>query len=95
MSDDRFRAWEFRTESEEDTRIRAEFGLGPDAKGAGAADPSSIDFRWHQHNLEDAVTALRESRASLVSGQEARRSVALIEAIYKSAANGGSKVEVG
>ncbi|NNF79565.1 MAG: Gfo/Idh/MocA family oxidoreductase [Rhizobiales bacterium] len=95
MSDDRFRVWEFAAESDEDGRIRAEFGLGAEATGAGAADPSSIDFRWHQRNLEDAVTALRESRESLVSGQEARRSVALIQAIYKSAADGGAKVEVG
>lgn len=94
MSDDRFRVWEFRNESDEDGYIRSEFALSAEAQGAGAADPSSIDFRWHQHNLEDAAEALREGRPCLVSGREARRSVALIEAIYKSAAEGGAKVEV-
>ncbi len=95
LSDDRFRVWEFREAREDDARIRTEFALGANAEGAGAADPSSIDFRWHQRNLEDVVSALREGRPSLVNGPEARRSVALIEAIYQSASAGGDKVEVG
>ncbi|MEM8686421.1 MAG: Gfo/Idh/MocA family oxidoreductase [Pseudomonadota bacterium] len=95
MSDDRFRVWEFREARDEDAQIRSEFALDTGADGAGAADPSSIDFRWHQRNLEDVVGALREGRPSLVSGPEARRSVALIEAIYHSASRGGEKVEVG
>ncbi len=95
MSDDKFRVWEFREPRDDDARIRAEFALSANAEGAGAADPSSIDFRWHQRNLEDVVAALREGRPSRVSGPEARRSVALIEAIYRSASSGGDKVEVG
>ena len=82
-------------ETAEDDRIRAEFGVNADAGGAGAADPSSIDFSWHQRNFEDVVLALKEGRAPQVSGQEARRAVALIRAIYQSAENGGEKVEVG
>ncbi|MEM1201496.1 MAG: Gfo/Idh/MocA family oxidoreductase [Pseudomonadota bacterium] len=95
LSDDKFRVWEFREAREDDARILREFALGAGAEGAGAADPSSIDFRWHQRNLEDVVSALREGRPSLVNGPEARRSVALIEAIYQSASAGGEKVEVG
>ena len=75
--------------------FRAEYGLGGTGGGAGAADPSSIDFSWHQRNFEDAVAALRDGRQPSVSGAEARRAVALIEAIYKSSAAGGEKVEVG
>ena len=95
MSDDKFKVWEFREAREEDERIREDFALRTGTEGAGAADPSSIDFRWHQRNLEDVVGALREGRPSLVNGPEARRSVALITAIYQSAAAGGAKVEVG
>ncbi len=95
MSDDRFRVWEFAKARDEDVRIRAEFSAGAEAQGAGAADPSNIDFLWHQRNLDDAAQALREVRPCLVSGREARRSVALIEAIYESGAQGGAKVEVG
>ena len=94
LSDDRFRVWEFAEETAEDNRIRKELGMGADSGGAGASDPSSIDFSWHQRNFEDAVAALRERRAPQVSGHEARRAVALIRAIYQSAQSGGEKVEV-
>ncbi len=94
MTDDKFRVWEFRDAKPDDDHIRATYGLSQDAAGAGAADPSSIDFVWHQRNFEDAIKALRQSRPPLIDGREARRSVALINAIYRSAALGGEKREV-
>ena len=94
LSDDRFRVWEFADETPEDERIRAKYGLDAPQAGAGAADPAAIDFSWHQRNYEDALGALREGRTPSVDGQEARRAVALIEAIYRSAKAGGDKVEV-
>ncbi len=94
LTGDRFRAWEFAKETPEDERIRREHGLNTPQAGAGAADPAAIDFSWHQRNYEDALGALREGRTPSVDGQEARRAVALIEAIYRSAKAGGEKVEV-
>ena len=92
LTDDRFRVWEFRGETPDDDRIRAEYGVK--TGGAGAADPSAIDFTWHQRNFKDAVDALRHNRAPRVDGVEARRAVALIRAIYDSAAAGGEKTDV-
>ena len=63
--------------------------------GAGAADPSAIDFSWHQRNFEDVTAALADGRAPAVDGIEARRAVALIEAIYASAKAGGERLAVG
>jgi len=94
MTDDKFRVWEFRDARPEDDQIRRDFGLGANVGGAGAADPSAIDFTWHQRNLEDAVKAIRTGAPPAVDGREARRAVALIRAIYDSAAAGGEKVEV-
>ena len=94
LTDDRFRVWEFADETPEDERIRAKYGLDAPQAGAGAADPAAIDFSWHQRNYEDALGALREGRTPSLHGQEARRAVALIEAIYRSAKAGGDKVEV-
>jgi len=91
MADDRFRVWEFREETDEDAAVRETYGVGVSGGGAGAADPSAIDFTWHQRNFEDAVAALREGRAPQIDGREARRSVALIEAVYRSAAQSGRK----
>jgi predicted dehydrogenase len=94
LTDDRFRVWEFAEEIPADERIRAEYGLNAPQAGAGAADPAAIDFSWHQRNYEDALDALRAGRTPSLHGQEARRAVALIEAIYRSAKAGGDKVKV-
>ncbi len=76
MSDDKFRVWELAEESSTDQDIRMEFSAG--GAGAGAADPSAIDFSGHQRNFEDALSAFRDARKASVGGHEARRSVALI-----------------
>ena len=94
MADDKFRVWEFRDAAPLDDSIRADFGLHADNGGAGAADPSAIDFSWHQRNFEDAVQAIRSGTRPRVDGREGRRAVALIRAIYESAARGGEEVAV-
>ena len=94
MADDRFRVWEFNDATPDDDEIRATYSAAETATGAGGADPSAIDFGWHQRNFEDAVNALRAGVPPRVDGLEARRAVALIRAIYESAAQGGEKVEV-
>lgn len=94
MTDDRFKVWEFASESDADEEIRDAFGLEAAVAGAGAADPSAIDFSWHQRNFEDVVAAIEAGRAPSIDGTEARRAVALIEAIYASAKAGGERVEV-
>jgi UDP-N-acetyl-2-amino-2-deoxyglucuronate dehydrogenase len=94
MTDDKFRVWEFRDARPEDDEIRRRFGLDANAGGAGAADPKAIDFSWHQRNLEDAIKAIRAGTKPAVDGHEARRAIALIRAIYESAAEGGERVEV-
>lgn len=94
MADDRFKVWEFSSETDADARIRETLGLNAEAAGAGAADPSAIDFSWHQRNFEDVQTAIQEGRAPSIDGAEARRAVALICAIYASAEADGEAVRV-
>jgi UDP-N-acetyl-2-amino-2-deoxyglucuronate dehydrogenase len=94
MADDRFRVWEFQDAIPEDSAIRETHGAQDGDAGAGAADPGAIDFKWHQRNFEDALAALWANEPPWVNGAEARRAVALIRAIYDSAAQGGCKVEV-
>ena len=52
---------------------------------ASASSPVVADVQGHRRVLEDFISAVREGRAPLCSGADARRSVALIEAIYESA----------
>jgi UDP-N-acetyl-2-amino-2-deoxyglucuronate dehydrogenase len=65
--------------------------------GLGSADvdtnpstssPLVSDSRGHQSALEDFLEAIRENRAPRCDGREARRSVAVIEAIYRASRNG-------
>jgi UDP-N-acetyl-2-amino-2-deoxyglucuronate dehydrogenase len=47
------------------------------------------DFRGHQAVVEDFLQAVKENRAPACDGAEARRSLALIEAIYRAAKDPG------
>jgi predicted dehydrogenase len=59
---------------------------------ASASSPVVSDVQGHRRVLEDFVGAVRERRPSRCDGAEGRRSVALIEAIYRSASTGTSVV---
>jgi predicted dehydrogenase len=61
---------------------------------SGAARPMDITAAGHTALYRDFVDAIRGGRASLVDGREGRKSVAVVEAIYRSAESGGT-VEVG
>jgi UDP-N-acetyl-2-amino-2-deoxyglucuronate dehydrogenase len=52
---------------------------------SGAGAPMSINASGHIAAYQDFTAAVREHRAPLVDGREGRRSVELIEAIYRSA----------
>jgi UDP-N-acetyl-2-amino-2-deoxyglucuronate dehydrogenase len=73
------------------TAILTESG-GDQNRSASTATVS--DFRGHQAVVEDFLAAVKENRAPACDGVEGRRSVALIEAIYR-AANAGAGVSVG
>jgi len=51
---------------------------------SGAADPTSIGHLNHKMVLQDMVDAIFEKRRPMVDGKEARKSVALITALYRS-----------
>jgi UDP-N-acetyl-2-amino-2-deoxyglucuronate dehydrogenase len=92
LADEAFRCWDFAEERPEDAEIRATLMQSATAKGLGANDPKAINFTGHQRNFEDVVRAIREGRPPKIDGNEARRAVALICAIYESAKNGGKRV---
>ena len=94
MVDDKFSVWEFAEEKSEDADVLVNYGVGADDGAAGAADPSAISFEWHQRNFEEAIAAVEEGRIATTSGEEGRRAVELICAIYESAKNGGQKVSL-
>src|SRR5256885_2965835 len=80
---------------EHDRIISANFRNPPpdlDLNTAADNNPSAssaavTDFRGHQAILEDFLAAIRENRAPICDGPQARRSIALVESIYQSARN--------
>jgi len=94
LADEAFELWDFAEGRDEDEEIRRTLATGA-AAGLGANDPKAINFTGHQRNFEDVAAAIREGRAPLVDGREARKAVALICAIYDSARDGGKPVALG
>lgn len=94
MQDDKFLKWEFRESRPTDEKIISELSTNASAAGAGAANPSAIDYTWHKMNFEDCVKSIRTGKKPSIDGKEARKSVELILAIYKSALNGGKPVDL-
>ncbi len=87
LEEETLRAWIFAEEREEDQRILQQFGAATEG-GGGASDPGAIKFQGHQRQFEDFVEALETGKSPLVDGQEARKSVEIILAIYQSACEG-------
>jgi UDP-N-acetyl-2-amino-2-deoxyglucuronate dehydrogenase len=86
LEDDRLVQWQFREARPEDEAIRS--GAASDALGSGAAAPNQISTVGHRLQIQDLVDALRDNRPLLIDGRAARHAVALIRAIYASAASG-------
>jgi predicted dehydrogenase len=79
----------------EDERIRAAH-LGPPGTGIGAADPAAgVTAAGHQGVFADFLSALDRGERPAIDGRESRKAVAIIRAVYESAAAGGAPVRPG
>ena len=56
--------------------------------GGGTADPKAISVEGHRRLIEDLALAIRDKRAPMIPGEEARRAVSIIVACYESARTG-------
>lgn len=92
LADEAFEIWDFMHETEADKEVHGMLMQGAEA-GLGANDPKAINFYQHQRNFEEVVSAIKEGRAPSTNASEARKSVALIQAIYESAQNGGKLMQ--
>ncbi|QLH84835.1 Gfo/Idh/MocA family protein [Halosimplex pelagicum] len=84
--EDELVTWRFREERDGDADVRAEFG--ETESGGGAADPMSIDYANHRRNIADFLDARASGEPYMLDASEARKAVAIIEAIYDSAERG-------
>jgi predicted dehydrogenase len=56
--------------------------------GSGAGDPMAIGSERHRRQIVDFIEAVQQGHSPLIDGAEARKSVEIIRAIYRSAAEG-------
>jgi UDP-N-acetyl-2-amino-2-deoxyglucuronate dehydrogenase len=88
MEDDDIASWEFRVPLPGDDRLRATRESA--SMGSGAAAPMAIKNEGHVRQIQDFIDGIRERRPFFIEGREARKAVALVRAIYESAASGKS-----
>jgi predicted dehydrogenase len=75
------------------TWVLADAAEGEEAKmlqletkqGSGSADPLGIGYEKHQRQILDMISAIHNDHEPIISGEEARKAVEIILAIYKSA----------
>jgi predicted dehydrogenase len=86
MEDDDITRWDFRVAQSEDEKIR---GMRESAAmGSGAAAPMNIKIEGHVRQIQDFIDGINGQRPFFIEGHEARKAVALVRAIYDSAATG-------
>ena len=84
MEEENLTTWKFLEENSEDEEIRRHYG-NVTQTGGGASNPAAIGHHGHKLLFESFVNALREDRPVDIDGTEGRKSVEIIEAIYRSA----------
>jgi UDP-N-acetyl-2-amino-2-deoxyglucuronate dehydrogenase len=87
LEEEDLQRWQFAQERQGDDAIREELAAAT-RSGGGAADPAAIGHHGHAAAYRDLVTAIEQGRTPLIHGGEARRSVALITALYEAARSG-------
>lgn len=87
LEDDHITRWDFRTAQPVDAVISG--AANDHALGSGARAANAISIEGHLRQIGNLVAAVREGRPLAVDGREARKAVALVNALYASAASGG------
>ncbi len=78
-----FKVWQFADELEEDREILKKYSVIEG--GGGVSDPAAIPFQPHAKNIAAFITSIEKKQTFEIEGSEARKSVEIILAIYKSA----------
>lgn len=87
LEDDQLTRWDFARPEPGDEAFRA---ARPDAPGFGAGAANAFSCAGHLRQIEDLIEAVRDHRPLAIEGAEARKSVALVQALYASAKSGAA-----
>ena len=78
--EDSLKVWKFAEMNKGDEEIMKKYGSLEAT--SGVADPAAISFQNHARNMAAFIKAIEEQDKFEIDGKEARKSVALIRAIY-------------
>ena len=92
LEEENFVQWQFEDERDEDKEIKKSIQSGAAPHG-GASNPGDISFVGHQKQIEDMMHTIETDGTPLIDGNEGRKSVEIITAIYESARS-GKRVEL-
>ena len=84
MEDDHFTHWTFKDETDDDERIRKEFGESKMPQGT-ESDPTINPVELFAAQISDFIGAVRNNREPFITPEDARKSVEIILGIYESA----------
>ncbi len=87
MVDNDLIEWKFVNEKETGDTENDKNGAENELTG-GASDPGSISFIGHQKQIEDMIHSIETGNDPLIDGNEGRKSVEIVLAIYESAKTG-------
>lgn len=87
LEEDQFISWQFEHANSEDDVIKNAMQNNTISHG-GASNPADISFVGHQKQIEDMMQSIETGDAPFIDGNEGRKSVEIILAIYESARSG-------
>jgi UDP-N-acetyl-2-amino-2-deoxyglucuronate dehydrogenase len=87
LEEEDIKSWQFAKKARGDEQIIAAMSKKK-STGGGAADPAAIGHHGHATQFADFVKSIKNDTTPAIDGPEARKSVEVILAIYKSAASG-------
>jgi predicted dehydrogenase len=87
LEEEDIKHWDFLKKSRGDAAVHRQMAQSK-STGGGAADPAAIGHHGHAMQFQDFVDSIRKERTPAIDGQEGRRSVEIILAIYQSAKTG-------
>jgi predicted dehydrogenase len=87
LEEESLKEWKFARQTKKDEELLRQMS-DHTKTGGGAADPAAIGHHGHALLFKDVLDAIKKNRKPLIDGEEGRRSVEIILAIYKSAETG-------
>jgi predicted dehydrogenase len=87
LEEEDLKVWDFARPKKEDAAV-LHVTKSQKSGGGGAADPAAIGHHGHTRQFREFVAAVRAGRPPAIDGEEGRRSVEIVLAIYKAAESG-------